>query len=164
MSKLLGVMPNYVKVILVGIIVFLVLMWIKSLIEIRNEAIDLKDTAADTAYTTLEAELERSQAQVNELSKTIATKDVLINGLSETNGKLSALRGKLENELQTVRGQKSKIEAVLKRYELNYTKEAIRDVESVEGVTNITISDLMREYEAITSEATGSEAGDSRGH
>lgn len=151
--------PTYIKMILILGLLAGLFLWVKSLVQLRNEAIDLKDTAASTAYTTLVSELERSQEQVTELERSVATKDVIIAGLNKSNGRLSAIRGDLETELQTIRGQKNAMEKELVRYKLNYSEEALRNVESVETATNVVISDVMREYEAITTEATGDKTG-----
>lgn len=152
-------LKSKVKVVFGLAVMALLLYWLYSLVSIRNDAIDLKDTAADTAYKTLEQELKRSQSKVLELRKTLDSKDEVIEGLNRTTGKLSALRDDLENEVRTIQVQKEVVESKLERFNLNYTQEAMRDVEAVERATNDTILDLMQQYEAVTSPKSGSETG-----
>lgn len=137
-------------------VVYLVMSTFFSVKDVRDDAIDFKDQASDQAYQTLKSELERSQAQVEELQKQLDTKDSVIGGLNRSTGRLAAMRNELELELQSIRSEKEAITDELNRYKLNYTQEAIKDVKAVERTTNDTISTLMREYDAITREASGS--------
>lgn len=150
MIKWIKLLPNYTKIIIICAVMFFLAQWVQSLITVRSDAIDLKDTAATQVQESLHQELRRTQANVVELEKSLALKDIIISSLNKSNGNLNALRDRLESDLQKVRGQKGEIESVLRRYELNYSQEAIRDVEAVEDTTNVTISDLMREHEALT--------------
>lgn len=153
---------NWFKVGLGLLCTWIAIKLILSVVDLRDDAIDFKDEAADTKYATLVTELERSQAQVKALEKQLLTKESVIGGLNRATGRLSAARNELEQELQVLRLQRQATVDELARYKQNYSQEALKDVEAVERTTNATISDLMREYESITTEAARSTAGGNR--
>ena len=151
MMNLLAKIPTLARMLIIILIAGAMLWWINSLIDLRDNAIKLKDTAANTALQTVKSDLKRSQSQVTELQATLQSKDRLITKLNTVNTSLNNLRNKLESEVSHIRSKHADAEMTLARYKLNYSEEALRDVETTEHVTNSTIADIMRKFEDITS-------------
>lgn len=153
--KFLTKLPNGLRYIFYLAVACIILWWVTSLIGLRNDAIELKDTASVNLLDTAKADLKRSQAQVKRLESTILEKDKTINRLTANQNELATIRSDMETKIAIISIERDTAEGELERYKLNYSQEAMKDVEAVEDFTNTTISDIMREHEAITSRAGG---------